>query len=174
MKVQVLLCKAMLSQMQQTRDTNGVIYDTLMVNKDTPPVQQMEEEGRKYSEAAKDRNHQLGPPHVWAYGALLAALVDQKDTIGLHNHTELKKHFDVYEMLNTAEEKNEMIRYCRLAKVFDKEKRRIVLAWGQGYNQERKVVMDSLRQLGAEHKVCSAPRGAMERELQKMLEDLMI
>ncbi len=66
---------------------------------------------------------------------------------------------------------SESVHICRVAKTYVDAKMKIVLAVEESWNQDLKVVVACLEQLGGEKKVGRAPANGLERTISKMLEE---
>ena len=168
-KLTKLMIKATLKLMQQVRDVEGALFDTLIVKASSGEVSEMTRQTKLYGDGVKEagRNHTLGPPHIWAWGGLVTALSKRGEAIGAKNQEEIKSHL---EQLEAAEvnDKCEWIRFCRCSRMYNPELRRITLAIGD--LRLRQTILKALEQTGAEKKQGRGPASNMERELQQYIE----
>lgn len=172
-KVMTTLVKQVLKLSQRERDISGTIFDTFLLPTDAVESTKMMEQTGAYGKAVADKgkSHDYGPPHIWAYGGLIAALLSRGPSVGAMNYQKLTEHMQRLETM-TVDEKCDAIMYCRLDKTWVQEQRRITLAIRDP--ELRRVVLDSLVQSGATRKTGRAPRSGMERELEAWLENLRL
>ena len=117
------------------------------------------------------KKHQLGSPHVWAYGGLVSGLLEKHTgETGAKNKAALEGHKESLEMLE-LDEKQEVAQTCRLDKTFQQDTRRITICIRTA--EVRNAVINSFEQLGGERKSGRAPRGNMEREIQQWVDDML-
>ena len=90
--------------------------------------------------------------------------------IGARNQADMKALSEMLETLDVAG-KCSMVKMCRADKMYKEGLTRISLAITD--MAARKLVIDSLAQLGAERKFGMAPRTNQERELQLWLESFL-
>jgi hypothetical protein len=163
-----LMAKMQLQQAQMLREHQGVLFDVVFMDTDSEVVLAMQEKGASYSEQTKGvKGHNMGPPHLHVFDAMIQALLKKKDSIGLANYSELKKFSDFCEGA-TQDDILRQVKQCRVAKCFENTKKKIYMAIeGTGV---RTHVLDALRQLGGVQKHGRAPPGAMEIALQEFLD----
>ena len=103
---------------------------------------------------------------------LLVALSAHGESIGTATAQVIKEHITEYDDADLVE-KGEMIRFCRLSKLYDQSKRRFTMCWGPGQEAVRRAVLKAMVEKGWERKQGRAPPSFMERELQAWLEVLL-
>lgn len=161
------LLKSQLSVQQQQRSMSSVLFDTLLVSADLSLIAAMQEQGRAYSEATASGQRDLGPPHIYIYGGLLQALVQEGEKIGALNHATLVEHLKKYEDQPILE-KAELVQWCRLDRTYRSDVKRITLSI-ERLGPARQALLAGLRQVGADLRQGRAPRGALERDLEQWL-----
>ena len=112
-----LQAKAVSSCMQSDRDQEAVLFEVAMVDAQAAIPVKMREATKKWQEAMeeKGKGHNLGPPFLPAWEALLGSLLEEE--IGAPNKTKLKElHSSMVEL--TMEEKLLHIRTCRPKKAY--------------------------------------------------------
>ena len=125
------------------------------------------------SKVKGNKNHGLGPPHVYAYQGFLGGLdKHHANGLGAKNLTELRELKKRMEEM-TWQEAVEEVGIFKVSKVYDKDKRRLTMALAPQLLAERKLLSCCLDQLGWVKKEGKAPPSHMERELQTFLEELM-
>eukprot|EP00929_Paragymnodinium_shiwhaense_P077062 TRINITY_DN39668_c0_g2_i1.p2 TRINITY_DN39668_c0_g2~~TRINITY_DN39668_c0_g2_i1.p2 ORF type:complete len:132 (-),score=38.96 TRINITY_DN39668_c0_g2_i1:32-427(-) len=126
--------------------------------------------GQQYAKlcAERGRGHDLGPPHVHIWMALLEELAAQKDKVGLSNATRLEQMVQVMADME-MEELCDMVKVCKVSKTYESNTVRVTLAFVDAV-PHRKVTIDAMKQLGGIHKLGRAPRSALEDQIQALLE----
>ena len=170
-KLTKLMIKQVLRLTQQMRDVEGALYDTVMIKSSAAEALEISRQTKACGDGvrAAGRSHQLGPPHIWAWGGLVSALCRRGVEVGGRNLEVLKAHLEELGTMS-VQEKCETVRFCKLTKVFDANLRRITMAIPKA--GLRTAVLGGLEQAGAERKLGRAPAGAMERELQAWIDGL--
>ena len=97
-------------------------------------------------------------------------MVKRGPEIGKHNHDTLKAHLEELSVMSILE-KTEVVRFCRISKMFDPNLRRLTLSIPKP--GLRAAMLSGLEQTGAERKMGRAPAGAMEREMQAYVDGLV-
>ena len=103
--------------------------------------------------------HGLGAPHLYIFGALLEWAASQTE--------QTKDLYTKYESLDLLG-RNELVKLCKIAKLYDPETKKLVISFGTGPEalQLRGLVMPVLTKTPeAQVKVGKPPPGYMEREL---------
>ena len=165
-KLMMLIMKQSLRSAQTNRD---VIYETFLVKSDLSEAKEISVQTTAYSSQRKEqgKNHKLGPPHVWAWGVLLHALVGRGDSVGMATAKSLKEHKTWLEDMPLSE-KCELVRCCRVDKTFHASIARITFV--VNHDGLRNAAAKAFNETGAEHKFGRAPASQLEREFQKFLE----
>ena len=172
-KLKVLMIKQILRSEQRGRDLEGALFDTCIGPAEDAMVEKMTSQNQLYAKATKEaKGHGLGPPHVWTFGGLLGGLIEKGDAVGGQNLAVLKRYYGEYDGLST-EEKCDMVRFCRLTKVFNKTQKRITICIRERHSDLRVAMLAALTQTDWSRKHGRAPPSHMERELQAWLEVLL-
>ena len=118
----------------------------------------------------KGKNHGLGGPYIWVWGALVACLVTTRgESIGAANLTILKEHLEDLERWE-PEEKGDAILHCRMDTTFLEGKRRLTWALSPDFSGVKKAMISALCQTSALRKQGKGPPTFMQRDLQQWLE----
>jgi chemotaxis protein histidine kinase CheA len=163
----ILIMKQMLQLTQGQRELQGALYDIITLPANSEMATVCHRQGKRYSTAVSQRGHGLGPPHLYVMGALLDYLFGLNSTF--------KQSMDAYEALSLTG-RSELIKICRIAKLFNPELKKLVLMFGPGPEAQslRKKILEELTQIDRfELKCGQAPKGHMERELQEWLVNLL-
>lgn len=145
------LVKATLANAQANRDLAGALFDVAIILKEPPEAEAVAAEGRRYSDKVRgNRDHQLGPPHAWMFGALLKQIHSRGAAVGMANA------YDTYGI----EEKADEVQHFQMVQTYGRTKTRIVMAVER--TGVRSLLLGALVQLGAERKVGRAPRAPRE------------
>eukprot|EP00929_Paragymnodinium_shiwhaense_P057174 TRINITY_DN28613_c1_g2_i1.p2 TRINITY_DN28613_c1_g2~~TRINITY_DN28613_c1_g2_i1.p2 ORF type:complete len:252 (+),score=52.99 TRINITY_DN28613_c1_g2_i1:72-758(+) len=172
------LITASVMNLQDHRTVAGVLMDCIIVPTETAVAKALTETGRAYAEQceAKGKGHDLGPPHLWAWAALVKAL--STADVGAENKRCLLEHLAKYEGWS-QEEAALHIRLVRLTKCFKSSQRKLWLCINEGTSASetagtskslRRLVLDSLKQIeGCKVTTGRAPAGHVERELSEFL-----
>ena len=175
-KFLITIQKAVLQSMLKHRDTESVLFDTLLGETDSPVVTAAKSQNMSYQKASEKKGHGLGPPMIWTCGGMLTALLEQteKDATkgALHLETiQLKKIIGEFETLS-MEGRAELCRFCRVTRCYRSEMTRITLACSPSPAGMalRAAILTGLVAGGWEMKVGRAPPVHLERELQGWLE----
>ena len=171
-----MMMRQTLRSAQQMRELQSTLFDVFLVPEDTPVVLAMQEQTSMYSEAVKNqKNHNLGPPHVWAMGGMLRSFkdvapnsMDQPINLTQGLHQEIVKAHDEYAEY-TLEKKCDLVLVCKVEKVFQKGKKKITLCLrNQAF---REMIMQACKGIDQmELKQGRAPSTFLEREIQTVLE----
>ena len=172
-QLMLLMLKQVLKLSQSNRDICAVVFDTFIVKSSLGLVESIQKQTKSYAQQVKKigKKHQLGSPHVWAYGGLVSGLLEKHTgEIGAKNKGVLEGHKEGLEMLQ-PDEKHEVVQACRLDKTFQQDLRRITICIRTV--EVRNAVINSIEQLGGERKSGRAPRGNMEREIQQWVDGMV-
>lgn len=146
------IMKLTLSNTQVIRDVNNVMYDVLVVKVTSPETEAMKEEGAKYAELVRgQKNHQYGPPHVWQFAALLKAFASRGVGIGAQTLQVIQEKMAMYATA-TLHDRNDVVRFCRLVKMYDDNLKRVVLHISDA--TLHKHVLSALIQTGEKSRKC--------------------
>ena len=172
-KLMSLMVKQLLKVSQQTRDIEGVVFETVIGPADSAAVKSALTQNTTYSEQTKvkGRGHGLGPPHHWTFGGFISGLAESPSLL-LPTKTKLQEALKNYGDMN-EEAKNEVVRFFRISKMHDSSKKRLTYSLGPAGLELREHLNSALDQLSWEKRCGKAPTSHMERELQKWLEALI-
>ena len=150
------MIKQLLKVSQQTRDMEGAMFDTVLVKNSTAEAMEMQSQTKAYGGGVRGHgaNHTLGPPHIWAWGGFVQALTRICPGIGAKNLQILTEHNTGLGGA-TIEEKSDLVRFCRCARMFNPELRRITFFIRD--EALRAAVVAALVQAGCERKLGRAP-----------------
>lgn len=170
-KLMKVMVKQLLKLAQSQRDLEGATFDTVVTKSSAAEVVSMQTQTKAYGDGVKEqgKNHNLGPPHIYAWMGLVEALVKRGVALGQLNFDTLKEHQAKMKDMS-IEETCDLVRFCRCHRMFNQEQRRITLAISDA--SLRTVVLAALVQTGAERKLGRGPAGNMERELQMYIEGM--
>ena len=168
-----LVLKQLLRLCQSMRDIEGAYFDTVVIKESSGEVLEVTRQTKAYGEGVRSesggKGHSLAPPHIWAWGGLVNAMVKRGPEIGKHNHDTLKAHLEELNVMSLLE-KTEVVRFCRVSKMFDPNLRRLTLSIPKP--GLRAAMLSGLEQTRAERTMGRAPAGAMEREMQAYVDGL--
>lgn len=161
--------KATLSTLQSVREVESVLFDVALLDKEAPTILAMKTATTEWMTkvTANGQGHGLGPPHLAAWEALAASLIELD--IGAANKTALREHLEAFKVL-TMIEKGIAVRLCKVKRTFDPLKVRLIISLRGSLEPLRPTVISALVQAGASMKAGRAPAGNLERKLQQMLE----
>ncbi|CAK0849801.1 unnamed protein product [Prorocentrum cordatum] len=163
---------------QQMREMQSALLDVFLVPEDAQIVLAMQEQTSMYSDAVKNqKNHTLGPPHIWAMGGMLKTFknvnpngTDQPITMTRELHAEIVKAHDEYAEY-PVEKKCDLVLICKVEKVFQRGKKQITLCLRNP--QFREMILSACKGIDQmELKQGRAPSSHLERELQTLLETM--
>jgi hypothetical protein len=169
-KLMVILMKQELQTQQQSRELASILLDPFLCPADATICLEADKQGKRYAKAVANPGHGLQAPHLYIFGAVLAALAKMEDAT-----EEEKNCFQIYEKL-TLVQRGEVIKVCKLAKVYRETHKKLVFAWGVGPQAQllRTLVVQKLVSLeGWELKQGKAPAGHLEREIASWLTDML-
>ena len=176
-KLVAVLAALSLATAQGLRDVTGSIFITVLMGESELPAKAMAEAGAKYAEQVKEKgkNHNLGPPYLYVWMALVESLgnagtttPEDKVTLGNHWKNEILAAKELTEIADT-------IRYCRIKKAFkDKSAKTQMMKISVRVTDTKMetAIIRSLCNMGAERKFGCAPRSGLERDAQKLLDAL--
>ena len=169
-----LMLKSQLRMEQRVREIEGALMLTFVGKADDLLLNEVSCQTQAYQAKVKgQKNHGLGPPHVYAFQGCIAGLVKHHEAgIGLKNLGEVQKLKTRLEEMSWTEVAEEVLIF-RVSKVYDKEKRRITLMLAAHLRDTSKLMGTCLEQVGWEKKEGKAPPSHMERELQAFLEEML-
>ena len=169
-----LMLKTQLRSEQRHREMEAIHFETFIGPADTLFLNDLTEQTQAYNTQAKGKkDHDLGPPHVYACPSCLGELTKHhRDQVGGKNCQVVEAWLKELEDL-PWKEVVEKVKLFKVSKVFDKEKRRLTFCLSPDLVEQRKALVGCLEQLGWERKYGKAPPSHMERELQEFLEALV-
>ena len=173
-----MLTKLSLRSAQEGAELRGCLLQTWLLDSSCNEVKMMEEQGRAYQIAIrkKGKGHPYGAPNLWIYAALIQALLKRGDSIGARTKTNLQAHWEELDNMDT-EDKAEIIRVCRLDRVYAEGKRRLTFYLAEEHDPDKEPIRKSINTAmgqvpGTIRKVGKSPATFMERDLQQWLEVL--
>jgi hypothetical protein len=169
-KLMVLVMKQVLQTQQQSRELASIVLDPFLCPAESVICVEAEKQGKRYAKAVASPGHGLQAPHLYIFGAILSAIAKMADA-----SEEEKNCYAVYEQL-TLIQRGEVIKVCKLAKVYKETHKKLVFAWGVGQQTQllRTLVVQKLSSLeGWQLKQGKAPAGHLEREISLWLTDML-
>ncbi len=162
----------------------GATSMTFMLNIDSNLHEKVTEAGQKYAATctSKGRGHDLGPPTIWLWKAMIDAL--SSEDVGGTNHKELERHKSELEAA-ARDAIIQRVRVARVGNVDQSNMKRLQLILvdeppefegGEGEQpltikkslvKLLLLIKDCMRQLGVVEKSGKPPAGYMERELRE-------
>jgi hypothetical protein len=159
------------------RELTGVVFVTFLIDTSTELVKQMAREGQKYYEATVGvQDHQLGPPHVHVWAAMIKCLRSM-GTSPASALVLLEAYWQNTIMLVDRLELEEEVKYCRVRKCWQRNLSRLqfslspmarTIAPGMTMTLEQAVNM-CIKEAGGTRKRGAPPRSALEREADSLL-----
>ena len=167
-KLTAAILKMLLMNAQAVREVRGAMYMVFMIETESEEYKRMKEQLTAYSEQVQEtgKGHGLGPPSSFAFGGLLLALKDRKETIGSQNLKAITEVQAAWEGM-TVEECFDMVPHCKLRKAYEKTQMKLELLVAEA--RVREAVKLSIVQTGARRLIGQAPEGGLERALSKAL-----
>ena len=169
MQLLTLMIKMVLQLTQKGREVESITFDTYLAPAEDSLVTAMRVQGRRYAHAVQNTGHGLAAPHLYVFGALLDAIATHTGEEQDRQHNEQYKNMQV-------EERAQVIRLCKVAKVFRAEEMKVAMAFGSGAEAQacKLRILSVLGKLtGWSYKIGKPPPGHMERTLASYLEDLV-
>eukprot|EP00929_Paragymnodinium_shiwhaense_P086920 TRINITY_DN47288_c0_g2_i1.p2 TRINITY_DN47288_c0_g2~~TRINITY_DN47288_c0_g2_i1.p2 ORF type:complete len:225 (-),score=68.81 TRINITY_DN47288_c0_g2_i1:322-996(-) len=165
-----VLLKGFLANDLAVRELMGATYQNFIIGKDNIITKAIAEALKRYHEAVaqEGKEHKRGPPFLWAWTALVQALVES-DKTSVENKNVLKMYWEKKIAKLQPPELAGDIRACKLSKAFKRGTRKLRIA-----NVDRaleKVVVQSLKQNDALWTVGQPPRGELARQAEKLLKE---
>ena len=134
-----------LSLCQESRVAMGILLDVWVIPTAASLHQKLRETGRVYARKAEElgRNHTLGPPHVWMFGALLNYLKECTDvrTQTRKALTEIAQAYETWDTALTCQ----IVRMVRITKCFKSESKKLWISLGEVGMQVESKMSHSLR-----------------------------
>eukprot|EP00959_Pyramimonas_sp_CCMP1952_P001002 20036-Pyramimonas_sp.AAC.1 len=117
------MMRQILRNSQQQREVMATLFDVYLGPENHPIILRMGEQTSTYSELVKGKkDHEYGPPLIWAFGGALEWLKEQQpDTptqgvsLTKELHVKLKSAYDEYSSW-TVKKKCELILCCKVEK----------------------------------------------------------
>ena len=163
-KLLTLMVKLLLQLAQGSREVMGAIFETFLAPETDTVIVAMSKQGKRYAHLVKEGCHGLGTPHIYVMGGLLNALATENEANPNPVMTKLEEEYKNMEIAR----KEELVRLCKVAKLFRTDCKKVVLAFGPGPEvaELKNIVVAALRsRKDWEYKVGKAPQGHMERLL---------
>ncbi|CAK0858501.1 unnamed protein product [Prorocentrum cordatum] len=170
-KPMTLIVKQLLRCAQQNRDMSSAIFDTWVFKSESPLILRIQEQTAARGKVTKEKgkDHDLGPPQIYAMGGLLAAVKELQ--LEDPPKTQVTKMFADYDNYDN-EQKSELVLFCDVDRMYEKEKKRLTLAVREP--QFRGHLMQASKTTSAKRKYGRAPAKHMERELQEWVGQLLM
>eukprot|EP00929_Paragymnodinium_shiwhaense_P082987 TRINITY_DN44020_c0_g1_i1.p2 TRINITY_DN44020_c0_g1~~TRINITY_DN44020_c0_g1_i1.p2 ORF type:complete len:227 (-),score=87.30 TRINITY_DN44020_c0_g1_i1:251-931(-) len=165
-----VLLKGFLANDLAIRELMGATYQNFIIGKDNVIVQKITEALKDYhlKVSSEGKEHKRGPPFLWAWAALVEALLEsQKTTQDIKDY--LKKYWEEKMARLPPSELAGDIRACKLSKTFKKGNRKLRVA-NVDRELEKKVVL-ALKQNDANWTVGQPPKGELARQAEKLLKE---
>ena len=166
-----LLAKAASFLLQNAREVESIILDVLLLDTDSQPVLGVKTATKDWSKKVEEagKGHTHGPPHVSALEGCLGSIL--KLDIGGTNKAKMQDLISEISEI-PLHQRPMYIRACRVRPAYDRSKTKLALALTGPLEKYRCTIIDSLIQgASASYKTGRAPPSAMERELQKLLDN---
>ena len=177
-----MLAKLVLANSNQLREVMGTVWNTFELDVAKPVVVKIKEVNAAYFQQTKDNpKHQLGPPFLHTWTALVQTMCTDKEVPQEAKATVLdywNKKVTKVDRLQLEQE----VRYCRLRdnkgdgkSDVKKVRLQFALAHDCFHGEGNKISIHEalnkgLLAMGAIRRVGPPPRGPLEREVMKMLE----
>ena len=154
------MLKLVLQTVQFSREFQGILFDVFLVPADTPFAALASMQGKRYAL----------PPHAYVFDALVS-WISQPDSATSVDTLYWKQ----YQTLS-MDEKLELIKMCRIAKLFDPKMKKLVMCSGAG--PEARALRSRLLQVlkaqeGRIWKAGRPPAGNLERLLCCWVEEMV-
>eukprot|EP00959_Pyramimonas_sp_CCMP1952_P158929 3323843-Pyramimonas_sp.AAC.1 len=106
-----LIVKQLLRCAQQNRDMSSAIFDTWVFKSESPLILRIQEQTAARGKVTKEKgkDHDLGPPQIYAMGGLLAAVKELQ--LEDPPKTQVTKMFADYDNYDN-EQKSELVLFC--------------------------------------------------------------
>ena len=152
--------------------------DTIILAKTSPMIMAMSKAGEDYQEACKTqgKGHDLGPPTLWQFKALLDAIVnemtsEQNQRFKPATAAALTSYTKEYEEME-EETAHLQVRTCKLSDMYDKNMKRLELSILS--LPCRGALLQAIKDLEGKKavQIGKAPNGGMEVALQQSLESI--
>ena len=145
------------------------ILDSFHCKSDSQVCISVEEEHEDYVDRVKSGAEMEGSPHGYKFLAFLAALKEMP--IGLANQTKMKemeaRFFDM-EMFQVET----YVAGVYLERMADPDLVRLLIQMQNLDPSDRRLIIDSMKQINCTHLPSQAPAGYMERQIQNCIEQL--
>ena len=169
-KLMSLVIKVVLSLCQNDREFQGALFDVFLLPVNLSLVLTLVRQGRRYAHAVQEDGHGLGPPYLYAFGALVHWILEQSFAENADS-----QNWQQYSGMLISQ-RLEVVRMCKLAKLFRSDQRKLVLAFGSGGEAQmlRRRILDVLCKIpNVEYKQGRPPAGHMERVLSQWVQELV-
>ena len=167
--VQVLM-KVVMQMMQGMREVSGILFDVFLLPADSPLCALCTQQGKRYARATEGAGHGLGPPHIYVFAAVLTFLAEGDTATDVE-----RQNLANWSQLS-VEARCELVKLCKVAKLYDPSQRRAVLAFGPGPEAAalRGRVLEKLKQeKGYQFKLGKPPPGNLERQVGQFLDQIV-
>jgi hypothetical protein len=170
-KLLTLMMKIILQLSQTSREITGILFYTWTLPDSDIFSKNLSVQGRRYNYMVQTPGHGLGSPHLYVFGSLLMTIVS------LNLNPADKTLQSDYEAM-TMDQRSDVIRLCKLAKLFQPDQRKLALTFGNGPMGQRykdrvlEVLLGSGRREGWVYRPGRPPSGHMERLLGGWLAEI--
>ena len=163
------MVKAYLQLAQRVRMLVAAVMITFRMKAGNAEVVKMVKALQDYASdaKAKGKDHDMGPPHLYLWLALIEALIERGDQVGQKNLATLKQYDEVLADIS-MDDLADQVPYVRLSKMYKKEFKRLEFHVTDG--KVKKLVQDSLTSIGAVRLHGAAPPTGLEVLMQEVLE----
>ncbi len=161
-----LMDKALLRNMQGTRDLLSRVVVVLLAEDYTVEFIKMKEQTERYSELDQAGMDKQGPPHLAAFMGLMEGSNSRGTAVVQANYTASDAHQEKITVMEW-EELAEEVGMCKLVKTFKEGQKKLIFEVSR--TPTRKELILALRQLDHGHKQGRPPPTFMERELADWL-----
>ena len=162
--------KLVMQCVQGVREVSGILFDVFLLPAASPLCTLCTQQGKRYARATEEGGHGLGPPHIYVFAAVLTFLAESASAIDVD-----RQNLENWKQLN-IEQRCELIKLCKVAKLFDQTQRKAVFAFGPGPEAAalRSQVLTRLKaEEGFQFKVGKPPPGNLERQLSQFLDSIV-
>ena len=166
-KLLVLVAKLGLKNAQDMRSVQATLFKTIMLPKDSPLAIEAQNAIRTYGEEAKNKAQEW-PPAIYVWEAITRAALTVEGLEPAHTGN-ISQH---RASATNPAELAQAVPHARTAKAFDKAKLKLHLAVHTSLEPVLTSVIRAAQLSGGKLMNGTAPRGGLERDVQRLLEQL--
>ena len=172
-----MMIKLTLNNSQRVRQLTAAVCDTFLIPHDLGIIKNYDQALEGFQQQVKEYRDKVqagdsvppvGPPAPHLVLAILEGMCDLE--IGGLNKTKLREQLTTWSALSQMPEEVAEVSLCKIDTIGDDTKRRLQMCIHS--LPIRKYMISALVQVGAEHRVGSAPASYLERELSQWAEAL--